>query len=1045
MRIHGHRLRHLVHAVLALGFCLVASQAPAAAPASPDEPVREAMLRTYLHGVTDDLARQVLQPGDVSVLRQLLADPSFPRRDNVVAFLAHLDSGAATQDLLGFLSSPPADARVPEEDRALLLAPQALGRIAARGDAAALEALLSMTRQGSDGGPLALAAAHAADPGAMRDDLLEMAFRGLAFSRSPRARARLTEVSRGRVRYPGERRDLSGPASESLKLFDRNAAGIDTAPSGTSSGFAPAPAGATGGTTSLSSGPGAGLVDTQSQVHDSGLTYASHVNVTNPMDDTRLDSILHEASLRAGRADFSGDLACCITVSRSGNAKTFGTPTDGLDIIDTNAELNAVLNDGVARVHVVRGINYCGGTGSNIIGCAWVGGNGMSLVRQSDAGVEAVLWIHEYGHNTGLTHVADVRAIMYSIDTGANNGLLQAECNNFHNPPVGTGINPVSTGTCSDVDADEVQDGIDNCPFIYNYSQADSDGDGQGDPCDGDGDNDGVPDPSDCSPLNPQIWALPGEATDLDLVEASSGTQLSWVAPVDVGGTASSARFDVVLSGSGSDFMTAPACVENNQGPDTLATTAGPLTEMWHDEANKTSARFGTSVAPAGDVDGDGYADIIVGARWYTNLQDREGTATLYRGTPFGLTFAAWTTESNQEFSYYGTSVASAGDVNADGFSDVIVGAPEYDNGVVFGGRAYVYLGSAGGPSVTPIWTVSPGVAGAGLGSSVASAGDVNGDGKDDVIVGAPTYQGTFPDEGKAFVYYGSTTGVGATAAWSASGGQASSGFGNAVSSAGDVNGDGFDDVIVGAPGYGNGESGEGKVSLFLGSGGGLSATPAWTAEGGQLDAALGTSVAGAGDVNGDGFDDVIVGAPGFDNGEADEGAAFLFLGTASGLETAPAWSAESDQAGARFGISVSSAGDVNGDGLSDLLVGASLYDVTTTNEGRAYLYLGGAGGPTLSPVKVLSGDQASAEYGSSVAGAGDVDGDGAGDLLVGAPRYDNGNSDEGRAYAYEGETTLLPSPGAIYYYLIRPRNGCGTGPLGLGYLGAPRVAGPCP
>ena len=100
---------------------------------------------------------------------------------------------------------------------------------------------------------------------------------------------------------------------------------------------------------------------------------------------------------------------------------------------------------------------------------------------------------------------------------------------------------------------------------------------------------------------------------------------------------------------------------------------------------------------------------------------------------------------------------------------------------------------------------------------------------------------------------------------------------------------------------------------------------PAWTGEGNQGGASFGQSVATAGDVNGDGYADVIVGAPYYDNGQADEGAAFVYLGGAAGLSAAAAWTAESDQAGALFGTSVGTAGDVNGDGYADVIVGAQL------------------------------------------------------------------------------------------------------------------------
>ena len=125
----------------------------------------------------------------------------------------------------------------------------------------------------------------------------------------------------------------------------------------------------------------------------------------------------------------------------------------------------------------------------------------------------------------------------------------------------------------------------------------------------------------------------------------------------------------------------------------------------------------------------------------------------------------------------------------------------------------------------------------------------------------------------------------------------------------------------------------------------GLGLMPAWTAESDQAGARFGLVVASAGDVNGDGYADVIVGAPGYDNGQTDEGRAFVYYGSAGGLSGSPGWTAESDQQGASFGISAATAGDVNGDGYADVIVGARDYDNGQENEGRAYVYYGSAGG----------------------------------------------------------------------------------------------------
>ena len=446
--------------------------------------------------------------------------------------------------------------------------------------------------------------------------------------------------------------------------------------------------------------------------------------------------------------------------------------------------------------------------------------------------------------------------------------------------------------------------------------------------------------------------------------------------------------------------------------------TVDPLATSpnWTAEGNRTDEWFGWSVASAGDVNGDSYSDIIIGVPGYDNGQSQEGGAFVYHGSASGLSATPnWTAEGNQASAAFGYCVASDGDVNGDGYSDVIVGAPFYDNPEVDEGMAYVYHGSASGlsntaesdpakPNPKPNWTVAPcNQATAWFGASVASAGDVNDDGYSDVIIGAYLYDNPETDEGMAFVYHGSASGLSSSANWTAESNQANAWFGNVVASAGNVNDDSYSDVIVAAIHYTNGQSQEGGAFVYHGSASGLSNTPNWTAEGNQVGACLGGQVATAGDVNGDGCSDVIVGAPGYDNGQTDEGGAFVYHGSASGLSSSANWTAESNQVDAIFGISVASAGDVNSDGYSDVIVGAYDYDNGQVNEGAAFVYRGSASGLSATPNWTAAGNQAGGRFGNSVASAGDVNGDGYADVVVGAYLYDNGQTDEGMAFVYYG------------------------------------------
>jgi FG-GAP repeat/FlgD Ig-like domain/FG-GAP-like repeat len=443
--------------------------------------------------------------------------------------------------------------------------------------------------------------------------------------------------------------------------------------------------------------------------------------------------------------------------------------------------------------------------------------------------------------------------------------------------------------------------------------------------------------------------------------------------------------------------------------PTGLATTA-----TWTGESNQTNAFYGWSVSTAGDVDGDGFCDVIVGALSYDNNPADEGGAFVYRGSGLGLaTTPAWSFESGQGFSEFGASVATAGDVNGDGYADIIIGAPSYDNGQTNEGRARIHRGSATGLIGASYWNADGDQGGAFFGGSVATAGDVNGDGFSDVIVSAWAFDNGAANEGRAFVYHGSADELAFPESWSAEGDREFANFGISIGTAGDVNGDGYSDVIVGASQSDNGQTYEGRAFVYLGSPAGLGTSPAWTAEGDQESAGFGISVGTAGDVNGDGFSDVIVGAPGYDNDQNGDGRAYVYLGSPAGLAISPAWTVESDQNFAGFGISVGTAGDVNGDGFSDVIVGAPDCDNGQDDEGLAYVYLGSPAGLAAFPAWTGESNQAEARFGYSVGTAGDVNGDGFSDVVVGAYQYSNGQSAEGRAYVYQGSASGLATPAA--------------------------------
>jgi len=445
------------------------------------------------------------------------------------------------------------------------------------------------------------------------------------------------------------------------------------------------------------------------------------------------------------------------------------------------------------------------------------------------------------------------------------------------------------------------------------------------------------------------------------------------------------------------------------QHPATVAPLASSA--AWTAEGDQMDAWFAFSISTAGDVNGDGYDDVIVGAFRYDNGQTDEGRAYLFYGSASGLsTSAGWTAEGDQANAWFGFSVSTAGDVNGDGYADVIVGAVWHDNGQTDEGRAYVYHGSSTGLTTgSANWIAEGNQADAQFGVSVSTAGDVNKDGYSDVVVGAYLYDNGQTNEGRAYVYHGSSTGLTTGPAnWTAEGDQADAQFGRCVSTAGDVNGDGYADVIIGAYRYDVGPFDVGRAYVYHGSPSGLSASADWTTESDLPNARYAYSVSTAGDVNGDGYADVIVGAYGYASGR---GRAFVYYGSPSGLSPSAGWMAESDQADANYAISVSTAGDVNGDGYADVIVGARWYDFGATDTGRAFVYHGSETGLLANPAWTANTNQVDAQLGYAVATADDVNGDGYGDVIVGAYSYDNGQTDEGRAWVYHGSPTGLATP----------------------------------
>ena len=396
------------------------------------------------------------------------------------------------------------------------------------------------------------------------------------------------------------------------------------------------------------------------------------------------------------------------------------------------------------------------------------------------------------------------------------------------------------------------------------------------------------------------------------------------------------------------------------------------------------SAPTDTSGGTTLDVNGDGLPDLAIASDNWTPLTTGSvGRLYLFHGAATGLPKAAATVLTGvSQDERFGQAFASAGDVNGDGFGDFMVtgwGA----------NKVYVYHGGPSGISLTPSVVLQRSDGGdSAFGFSLSSAGDVDGDGYGDVVIGAMFYLDSKTREGRAYVMRGGPHGLASTVATIIDSREPSSWFGSAAAGLGDVNADGYGDFAIGAK-FGD----TGHAYVFLGGPTGVPTAPAISITG-SANSGLGASIAGAGDVNGDGLADLIVGTEPIAIADA---SALVFLGNAKGVDvTAPVHLHPTGKGTAR----VAGAGDVDGDGFADVIVGA--YAARTIG-----LYTGSAVGVTPSRSTIMS--ESANGFGYSLARLGDVDGDGLGDIVVGTSTSTIFES--GSAFVYSGRSPATSLP----------------------------------